>query len=60
VSGAELHGREGDSEQWNELRKCTHAGRPFGKKSIGEGMVERFQRKWRLTVGKARRIAQSG
>jgi putative transposase len=55
----ELHGREVDPEQWNELRKCTYAGRPFGEESFVEEMEERFQRRWRRSVAKGKRIAQS-
>jgi putative transposase len=54
---AELHGREVEPERWNELRKCTYAGRPCGEESFVEQMEERFQRKWRRKVPKAARIA---
>ena len=48
---AELHGKPALGMELVALRKCTHAGRPFGDEAFVTAMEERFQRKWRRTAG---------
>ena len=56
---AELHRRVENTEEINEFRKCTYAGRPFGGEGFVREMEERFQRKWLRADQRKAELAKS-